>query len=871
MDVAEGISEGIPPSKMTPVGQHDSSTKAQSPEQQRERPASPVPSCVSMKSNHSREEPLTFQKQDSPKTELQQEMPEANIGQSALEDQTDKDSVFMLLEENIISFVKKELKRTQRVLSSECADDEEIDSKDEEDLRSSRESFLKIVLYFLRRIKQEELADALQRKSPALCQRKLKSSLKQKFQYLFEATAKTGDTTLLNKIYTDLYITNVWLVLVFRLSGCNLSEKSCEALASVLSFQSSSLRELELNNNNLQDSGVKLLSAGLENPHCRLEILRLNLNNLTEKCCHDLSSVLGTKSSSLRDLDLCYNDLKDSGVESLSAGLKSPHCTLDKLRLIGCNISDKSRDTLASVVSHQCCTLRDLDLSNNDLQDSGVMLFSAGQENPHCSLETLRLNQTRLTEKCCQEFSSVLSSKSSSLRELDLSNNDLQDSGVKMLSVGLASPHCRLQTFRLNQTNLTETCCQEFSSVISSQSSSLRELDLSNNDLQDSGVKQLSVGLGSPHCMLKTLRLNGCKVIRKKLLKASASVLSSQSSRLKELAMSNNELRDSGVKQLSAALKTPHCTLETLRLSQTSLTEKCCQEFSAVLSAKLSSLRKLDLSNNDLQDSGVKLLSAGLRSPHCRLECFRLSGCLITEEGCISLASALSSNPSHLRQLDLSYNHPGDMGVKLLSSGLEDPRWRLETLSVDYESVQWLKSGLGKYTCELTLDPNTAHKNVLLSENKRKVMLSMEKQPYPDHPDRFDWCYQLLCTTGLTGRCYWEVEWEGGVDIGVTYKGLRRRGALDGSRLGWNEKSWSLEFTDKCYYAWHNNIRTALLTPPSASNRVGVYLDWSAGTLSFYAVLSDTLTHLYTFYCAFIEPLYPGFGFLSLESSVSLC
>lgn len=148
----------------------------------------------------------------------------------------------------------------------------------------------------------------------------------------------------------------------------------------------------------------------------------------------------------------------------------------------------------------------------------------------------------------------------------------------------------------------------------------------------------------------------------------------------------------------------------------------------------------------------------------------------------------------------------------------------------------------------------------------------MEKQPYLEHTDRFDWCYQLLCTTGLAGRCYWEVDCEGGVDIGVTYKGLRRRGARDGSRLGWNEKSWSLEFTDKCYYAWHNNIRTALLPPPSsASLRVGVYLDWPAGTLSFYRVLSDTQIHLYTFYCAFTEPLYPGFGFLSLESSVSLC
>uniref|UniRef100_A0AAQ4RGH0 NACHT domain-containing protein n=1 Tax=Gasterosteus aculeatus aculeatus TaxID=481459 RepID=A0AAQ4RGH0_GASAC len=130
-------------------------------------------------------------------------------------------------------------------------------------------------------------------------------------------------------------------------------------------------------------------------------------------------------------------------------------------------------------------------------------------------------------------------------------------------------------------------------------------------------------------------------------------------------------------------------------LSGCNLSERSCDALSSVLSSQSSSLRELDLSNNHLQDSGVKLLSAGVKSPHCDLETLRLSGCLITEEGCASLASALSCNPSHLREMDLSYNHPGDSGVKLLSAGLEDPHWRLETLRYEEAAATDHQSGRG--------------------------------------------------------------------------------------------------------------------------------------------------------------------------------
>ncbi|XP_039980464.1 NLR family CARD domain-containing protein 3-like [Xiphias gladius] len=304
-------------------------------------------------------------------------------------------------------------------------------------------------------------------------------------------------------------------------------------------------------------------------------------------------------------------------------------------------------------------------------------------------------------------------------------------------------------------------------------------------------------------------------------------------------------------------------------LSGCNLSERSCEALSSVLSSQSSSLRELDLSNNNLQDSGVKLLCAGLEGPHCKLETLSLSGCLVTEKGCGSLASALSSNPSHLRELDLSYNHPGGSGVKLLSAGLEDPHWRLDTLRVDHGGEQRLKPGLRKYACKLELDPNTANRFLQLSDNNRKVTAVRKEQPYPDHPERFH-SNQLLHRNSLTGRCYWEVDWRGWVDIGVAYGGIRRRDNNVDCRLGRNDQSWSLKCSDGGYSAWHGN-REIVIPPQPSSHRVAVYVDFPAGTLSFYRVSSDSLIHLHTFRTTFTEPLYPGFLFWSFNSSVSLC
>ncbi|KAL7863995.1 hypothetical protein AOLI_G00154150 [Acnodon oligacanthus] len=326
------------------------------------------------------------------------------------------ESVFQELEHKIIAVVKTELNRFKKLLRPDYSECCEREAEEKEDQSCARQAALRITLHILKNMNQSDLANTLLTKLAPVAYKKIKSKLGKKKA---------------------------------RLSNCNLTERSCKILASALSSSTSNLRELYLSNNELQDSGVKLLSAGLLNPHCKLEALSLNGCNLTGRSCGVLASVLSSNTSRLKELDLSYNEL-NPGMKQLSAGLENPHCKLRRLSLYNCNMDEEDCAALISALKLNPSHLSELNLGLNKPGDTGVEQLSALLEDQNCKLEKLKLFNCSISQEGCAALVSALHSNPSHLTELDLTWNTVGDSEVKLLSALKGNPHYKLEKVLLH-------------------------------------------------------------------------------------------------------------------------------------------------------------------------------------------------------------------------------------------------------------------------------------------------------------------------------------------------------------------------------------------------------------------------------------
>uniref|UniRef100_A0A3P8PX47 NACHT domain-containing protein n=1 Tax=Astatotilapia calliptera TaxID=8154 RepID=A0A3P8PX47_ASTCA len=912
MDQCEDREEGVPPSKSTLCGEHESQTKAQ-----RNQPG-PPPSSVSLQSDGSEERYIEFKSQPVSAAErVDQQSSEVPSGQSAQQHQTQLDSIFMLLEDNIITFVKNELKEIQKVLSPdypECLESQRS---------SSREAFVKITVDFLRRMKQEELADRLQSKLPAaVCHRNLKSTLKKKFQCVFEGIAKAGNPTLLNQIYTELYIIEggtaevndehevrqietasrkpdrpettirqedifkaspgrdepIRTVLTKGVAGIGKTvltqkysldwaeDKANQDIQFIFPFTFRELNVLKEEKFSLvglvhhfftetkeagicsfEDFQVVFIFDGLD--ECRLpldfhkttiltdprkstsvDVLLINLirgkllpsarlwittrpaaaNQIPPDCVGMVTEVRGFTDPQKEEYfrKRFRDEEQASRIISHIKTSRSLHimCHIPVFCWITATVLEDVLETREGGQLPNTLTEMYIHFLVVQAKVKKVKYDGGAETDPHWSPESRKM----------MESLGKLAFDQLQKGNLIFYESDLTECGIDIRAASVYSGvftqifkeerglyqdkvfcfiHLSVQEF-LTALHVHLTFINSGLNLLEQQTTSKKSKLFSKPKLQSLHQSAVNKALRSPngHLDLFLRFLLGLSLQTNQTLLRGLLTQTGSSSQYTKKPVQYIKKKLS--KNLSAekSINLFHCLNElndrslveeiqqSLRSGSLSTDELSPAQWSALVFILLSSEEDLDvfdLKKYSASEEALLRLLPVVKASNKAL----LSGCNLSERSCDALSSVLNSQSSSLKELDLSNNDLQDSGVKLLFAALQSPHCTLETLRVEPAGVRWLRPGLRKYSCQLTIDTNTVNTKLQLSDNNRKVTRVEEVQSYPDHPDRFD-VYQLLCRNGLTGRCYWEVEWRGDVYISVSYRSIRRKGGSDDCLFG---------------------------------------------------------------------------------------
>ncbi|KAM9744128.1 NLR family CARD domain-containing protein 3-like isoform 2-T2 [Menidia menidia] len=433
--------------------------------------------------------------------------------------------------------------------------------------------------------------------------------------------------------------------------------KSCESPNGHLDLLVRFLHGLSL------DSNQRLLAGLLGPNHSSPETIQRIKNNLKEISVYDISPD--------RSINVfhCLMEIRDLSVfQEIQEFLKSKNRSEKKLSEMQCS-------ALAFMLQMSDEVLDELDLEHYNTTKEGKHRLIPAVRN----CKKARLAGCELSEHHCEVVASALKSNPSHLIDLDLSQNVLEDSGVEHVSAGLENPNCKLEILRMRGCRMSEIGSAAVVSALKSNPSHLTELNLTWNDLSDCVMKELSSFLQSPLCGLKNLRLNGCRLSEVGFA-ALISALKFNPSLLKKLDLTGNIITESMVKELSSFLQSPAGGLKALRMEKCNLSEVSCACLASALKSNPSHLTELDLSWNHLTDAGVKELSSFLQSPLCGLETLRLKNCSLSEVSCAALASALRSNPSHLTELDLTWNDLKQSDIQQLLDLKQNPHYKLKTL-----------------------------------------------------------------------------------------------------------------------------------------------------------------------------------------------